>query len=84
MSNIFFKGWRVGGKAMNWRKGKGNDREKEEKDTWWRQAMKKGHGREEQRLGQRGTEKESKHLVAKAALNIVSSPEGCDIFLQSL
>lgn len=29
-------------------------------------------------------EKGSGHPIAKAALNIVSSPEGCDIFLQSL
>lgn len=32
------------------------------------------------RKGQR----RSRHAIAKAALNIVSSPEGCDIFLQSL
>lgn len=42
--------------------------------------MQKGHEREKQRLGQR----RSSHAAAKAALNIVSSPEGCDIFLPSL
>lgn len=44
----------------------------------------KCHEREAQRLRKRGTEKGSRHPIAKAALNIVSSPEGCDIFLQSL
>lgn len=44
----------------------------------------KCHEGKEQRLRKKGTEKESWHPIAKAALNIVSSPEGCDIFLQSL
>lgn len=44
----------------------------------------KCHEREEQRLRKRGTDPGSRHPVAKAALNIVSSPEGCDIFPQSL
>lgn len=44
----------------------------------------KCHKGEVQRLRKKGTEKGSWHPIAKAALNIVSSPEGCDIFLQSL
>ena len=70
------------------KKGKGCDREKEEKKcmmasgrTW------KCHEREREKsrdLERSDGEKGSGHPIAKAALNIVSSPEGCDIFLQSL
>lgn len=46
--------------------------------------MQKCHVRQEHRLRKRGMGKGSRRPIAKAALNIVSSPEGCDIFLQSL
>lgn len=68
-------------RTTEWRQEK---EEKEEKDAWWHQVTQKCHEGGEQRLRKRGTEKESRHPIAKAALNIVSSPEGCDIFLQSL
>ena len=39
----------------------------------------------ERERGEEEEEEEERRLpIAKAALNIVSSPEGCDIFLQSL
>lgn len=60
-------------------------REKEERGCMMASGRtQKCHEREAQRLRKRGTEKGSRHPIAKAALNIVSSPEGCDIFLQSL
>lgn len=37
-----------------------------------------------QRVQKKGRAEEEKKGIAKAPLNIVSSPEGCDIFLQSL
>ncbi len=83
---IYFKGKRKdgGGKSHGVKTRKGRDRRNEESDAWWHQVTQKCHGGEEHRLRKSGTEKESRHPIAKAALNIVSSPEGCDIFLQSL
>lgn len=61
--------------------GKKKRRKKIKKRLKWMHDAKvtqKGHERKIQR-----TERE-KHAIAKAALNFVSRPEGCDIFLQSL
>ena len=77
------KGSSAGIIPSEWRKRKRKWKRKES-DAWWHQVTQKDHSRKERGLRERKTGVKQKESIAKAALNIVSSPEGCDIFLQSL